>query len=320
MAGAIAQLPSGLTVGRAALGTRGAVTGSVRQQAHDGDTLGVRLDGNLGVRFLGVDAPEISFTLPGEQRFTGLADRRWEQFLSDPFASDLPPFDPPLTVNLLQHLRARAGAGAALNHYRHATAAEDALEQAVLDDIQALGQTPEEFRFFLAFASEVMDRYGRLLGYINRQQASASQPAPRPDTYNERLLRAARVSPYFIWPNVNPFRRQRSLTAAVFPPGTARDVANQEATLRRARDAVRAARQQQVGLFDADDPLRLEPFEVRFLARRRPPDRWAIDLSKNDRVLLQPQEYHTIPRTEDRLFIPAEYVALFVDAGWQRQV
>jgi len=133
------------------------------------------------------------------------------------------------------------------------------------------------------------------------------------------LLKSAKVSPYFIWPNINPFRKQKTKTEAVIPPGAARDTVNQEETLRLAREWVRNARQQKVGIFDQQNPLRLEPFELRFLARRTPPDRWVIDLSKNDNVLIKPQEYCTIPNVEDRLFIPEEYVPLFVERGWQRQ-
>jgi len=50
------------------------------------------------------------------------------------------------------------------------------------------------------------------------------------------------------------------------------------------------------GTVDLTDPLRLLPFEVRYLGRRTPPDRWVIDLSKNDSVLLKPLSY---PRPED---------------------
>ena len=85
MGRAIEQLKSGLIVGHAGLGFRGGVTGSVRQQIHDGDTINVRALGNFGVRFLGVDAPEISFKLPGGKGFTGLSDVKWEKYLSDPF-------------------------------------------------------------------------------------------------------------------------------------------------------------------------------------------------------------------------------------------
>jgi hypothetical protein len=80
------------------------------------------------------------------------------------------------------------------------------------------------------------------------------------------------------------------------------------------------ARNLKIGIFDEKDPLRLEPFEVRFLAQRFPPSRWVIDLSRNDDTLISPQNYYTIPNSEDRLYISEEYVPLFVEKGWKRQV
>jgi endonuclease YncB( thermonuclease family) len=319
MANAIEQLNTGLTVGYAGLGFRSGTTGSVRQQAHDGDTLHLRPIGNLGVRFLGVDAPEISFTLPRNRRFIGLSDPLWEQFLTNPFDSSLPPFRPTLSSGLVAYLKERTGPGAALNHHQHASAAERALEEEVVNDIAVLGQTEETFQFLLSFAHEVMDRYGRLLAFVNRLQPSATKPKRRPITYNERLLKTGRISPYFIWPNINPFRRQDSPTKAVIPPGKAAELVKKEKTLSDARKWVRSARKKKIGLFDAQNPLRLFPFEIRFLSQRRPPDRWVIDLSQGDDTLIQPQNYYTIPNMEDRLFIPTEFVPLFVEAGWKRQ-
>lgn len=317
MAKAVEQLGSGLTVGRAALGLRGDDVGSVRQQVHDGDTINVRAAGNFGVRLLGMDAPEISIPLPGGDRFILLSDQRWEEFLSDPFAEGLPGFDPPLEPALMGYLRDRAGAGAAANHHRHAGAAEDAFEREILADMDVLGQGKEEFRFFLAFAYEVMDRYGRFLCYINREQPDAREPEPRPRSYNERLLAAGVANPYFIWPNVDPFFKKPSVAAAVIPPGGAAKLAGGDNALGDARQAVRAAREQGLGLFEAGDPLRLQAFEVRYLSRRRPPDRWVIDLSDAGDALIPPQRYHEVPNPEDRLFIPEEYVPLFVEAGWR---
>jgi hypothetical protein len=106
---------------------------------------------------------------------------------------------------------------------------------------------------------------------------------------------------------------------AVLAPGTARTVADQDLTLRRARDWVRDCRRTHRGVFDAMEPLRLEPFEVRLLARREVPKRWVIDLSRNDDSLMHPQRYYEVPNPEDRLFIPEEYVPLFVERGWKRK-
>jgi endonuclease YncB( thermonuclease family) len=324
---AIDQTRSGLTVGYAGLGLYGDAPGSPRRQVHDGDTITVRaasvdpedITGNFGVRFLGVDAPEISFPLPGQNRFTALSNAGWDDFLRDPFADTHGSFEPALSSALVEYLEPRVGEETAKNHHRHAKAAEDALEEEVAKDLEALGKTPTTFRFLLVFAYEVMDRYGRFLCYINRLQPSADTPEPRPKSYNERLLAAGMVNPYFIWPNVDPFRKAESLVEAVVPPGGAADLASGQNALSEARGWVRDAREQEIGVFDGQDSLRLQPFEVRFLSRREPPNRWIIDLSRDDDVLIRPQEYHTVPNVEDRLFVPEEYVPLFVEKGWHRQ-
>jgi hypothetical protein len=318
MAQAIEQLQSGLTVGHAQLGQHQGQQGTVDTQVHDGDTVEVVLPGNLGVRFLGVDAPEVSFTLPGSRHFTPIGDPAWEQLLSDPFAPSLPAFDPPLDPELRAFLQARVGPGVAGNHARLGQAAKDELRRQVSADLAALGQTPAQFRVFCSFAHEVMDGFGRLLCFANRQQPSATDPAPRPLSYNERLLQAGLVVPYFIWPNVNPFRRQPALPDAVPEPGTAAQLAERDPALRAARRFVRDARANHIGLYTEQDPLRLLPFELRFLARRHPPDRWLVDLSSSTSTLLPPQAYFRVPNPEDRLFVPAEYVPLFAEQGWQR--
>lgn len=316
MAKAIKQLNSGLIIGHAGFGQHGTGVGSVRQQVHDGDTVIVQAIGNFGVRFLGVDAPEISFNLPGSRAFTGLGNSAWETFFARWFDEDVyGPFNPPLHEGLRGHLRARVVANAACNQHRHAVAAERALEQEIINDMTVLGQTQKEFRFFLAFAFEIMDRYGRMLCFINREQPNATDPEPRPLCYNERLLATGHVLPYFIWPNVNPFRKAKSIVGAVIPPGTANQIADPK--FQAARSAFRRTREQHKGIYDAEDPLLLEPFEVRFLAQRRAPSRWVIDLSKADSTLIHPQRYFTVPNPEDRMFVSEEHVPLFVQKGWQ---
>jgi endonuclease YncB( thermonuclease family) len=305
-----------LTVGHFGLGMHGKGVGSVKQQVHDGDTINVRAQGNFGVRFLGVDAPEISYRLPDSGRqFISIADARWETFLTNPFADPAgAEFAQTLSPALLSHLQTNLGAGVASNHARHAVAAQRELESQIESDIVELEQTQETFQFFLAFSAEITDRFGRLLAYINREQKTT----PRPLDYNTRLLKAGLINPYFIWPNINPFRKASSLKAAVIPPFSANNIAQQDSVLREARTFVQAARQAQIGVFDRQDPLQLQAFELRFLGDRRPPARWVIDLSQNSDVLIPPQDYPTIPNVEDRLFIPDDYLSLFVEAGWRQ--
>src|SRR4030043_450466 len=154
-----------------------------------------------------------------------------------------------------------------------------------------------------------------MLCFINRYQSEGERPL----SYNERLLQAGGISPYFIWPNINPFREKKPLINAVIEPKKAKEEAQRDKLLRKAREGFRRARREGRGIFSSEDPLQLEPFEIRFLAGQRPPTRWVIDLSKNDDVLIKPQKYYTIKNQEDRLFLPEEYVPLFVEKGWKRQ-
>jgi endonuclease YncB( thermonuclease family) len=319
VAKAVFTLRSGIKVGRAALGAHGDVQGSVRQQAHDGDTVIVDPDGNLGLRFLGVDAPEVSFTLPGSDAFVSIANERWTEFLSNPFAPEYGPFDPPLEDDLANHILVGIGPDTAPNHSRLSKEAERALEGLVTADIAALGQTPATFRLFCSFATEVMDGYGRLLCYLNRDQPDAELPEPRPKSYNERLLALGLVTPYFIWPNLDPYKRQKRLVDAVPEPGSLAPpavAAEDRESFDEARQSVKDARAAEHGIFSPADPLLLYPFELRFLSRRKPPDRWVIDLSAGDDRLRPPQRYHEILHAEDRLFVAEEYVPLFIAKGW----
>jgi endonuclease YncB( thermonuclease family) len=313
MAMAIDQTQGGLTYGLFGPGIHGSGPGSVAQQVHDGDTVNVRAIGNLSVRFLGIDTPEVSFTLPGSSQFRSIGDEAWDAFLSNPFAPGWPPLD--LDAGLRANLDARLGAGAALNHAQHAEAAHRALEQAIQDDLSARGLTKETFQFFAAFTREIVDRYGRLLAWLNVNDPSVN----RPTDYNTRLLEQGLATPYFIWPNVDPWRSRGSLLDAALPPGPFRQEADGAGKLRDARQAVARARANGEGIFAAAAPLRVQAFELRFLAQRRSPDRWVIDLGSNAPTLIRPENYYTVANLEDRLFVPADYVPLFERVGWQKQ-
>lgn len=281
----------------------------------DGDTIGLHIAGSASVRFLGIDTPEKNFQLPGSAAQRRLDSAEWEAYLTNPFQAGTFGLDP----DLVDHLRTRIGAGAGVNHRRHGENAEHALTELVQADMNALGQDPNTFGFFVSFSFEVFDSYGRFLAFINRDQPNANTPAPRPHSYNERMLERGAALPYFIWPNIDPFRRTSSIVDAVIAPGTANHLANSTPALRRARDFVAQARAaaRPNTVFDPANPLRFEAFEIRYLGRREVPNRAVIDLSRNDNVILQPQHYFRIPHAEDRLFIPPAFVQLFVSRGWR---
>jgi hypothetical protein len=301
---------------RAVVGVRRKNNGTVQtldESVPDGDTVGTHLLGSGSVRFLGIDSPEKSFEQPlgGEQALNGA---KWEQYLTNPFGNGYPAHL--LEVPLATHLQGRFGAGAAANHHKHAVAAGQNLKQLIQSDATALGQSLDQFQYFVSFSYEVFDRYGRFLAFLNRNQTNPNIPSPRPRSYNDRQLQAGAAMPFFIWPNVNPFREAETIADAVLRPGTANTVA-ETGDLKRARDFVKSARATNKGVFEAADPLRFEAFEIRYLGRAEVPARAVIDLSKNDDVILRPQNYFKIPNGEDRLFIPPEFVPLFAAKGWR---
>jgi endonuclease YncB( thermonuclease family) len=308
----VQESKSGATVGFLGFGLRSGAVESPRQSVHDGDTVIGRTLANVDVRFLGMDTPEVSFHLPGQRAFVSIGSEKWAAFLSNPFEDWTGPEVP---QELLQHLQPGLTEETADNHARHAAAARQHLIELVEADMATFHDgSKDQFSFFIRFAHDVIDRYGRLLGYLNVNLEADVQD--RPDTYNERMLQAGLAMPYFIWPNTEPFKKQPTLLDAVFAPSDVAGIASSGA-LGRARGWVAEARAAGKGLFDPTDPLLLQPFELRYLADRRLPDRAVVDLSGANPGLVPATGYGKVPHEEDRLFIPSEFVPLFRERGWQ---
>jgi endonuclease YncB( thermonuclease family) len=320
-----------LTTATVSLGERKGLAGALDQEVHDGDTIKVRGD-NFGVRFLGIDTPEISLQFPypnkaapGEKRqaYPLLSDPLWEDFLGDPFDAKWGPIQ--LDPALLKYLKQHTGRAAAINQYRWASKAREVLLSEIQTDMTDLGATEETFRFFLLFANEITDRYGRLLAYlrpdepkVRKARAAAKSKAEKDKIqykpyYNQRLAEAGLARPYFIWPNLDPFRK-KSLRKAAMPPGELQKQAR--TSLTDVRNAVQAARAKGLGCYAKGTGLMLEPFELRALTRRQAPNRWVIDLGKDDDKLVAPHEYYKVANPEDRLFIDEDYLTLFTSNGW----
>ncbi len=311
---------SGFKIGSSRLGQYGAHTGSIRQLVHDGDTINVRLPGNIGLRFLGIDSPEVSFPLPGSPSFVALKNARWASF----FASGKWRKQLPFPQHLLDHLsdRIQDRAEVAHNHAHHAEQAERSLEAAMLADFERSRRSAEEYSLFMAFAYEFLDATGRLLGYLHADKSNfedaAQGEAIAKWSYNERQLMAGTALPYFIWPNVQPFLRLNPFAQENLHPDQFWKNVRSSTKLKTARQSVQAARKAGLGVFDKSNPLLLEPFELRFISRRRLPARFVIHLGQpGSTCLLSPDQYYRIPHPEDRLFVPADFRVLFEQAGWQ---
>lgn len=316
--GSIGLSSRGFKIGRGIFGNHGSKMGSIKQIVHDGDTVNTRLTDNIGVRFLGIDSAEVSFPLPGAG-FVYLKNPRWDAFFtSGKWRSGLK-FD----AGLLQHLDKCIGDGqdVAPNHARHADRAQRALEETMQDDLNKSGKQPADFALFMAFGHEFLDGTGRLLCYLNSDGKNFDDPAVAKAvtkfSYNERQLMAGVAMPYFIWPNIQPFLLGSPFAPDNIRPDTFWKTVQRSSKLKSARNSVKAARKAGQGVFDPQDTLRLEPFELRFISRKKPPTRYVIDLSKpGSNRLFAPQAYYAIPLPEDRLYVPGEYRMIFEHLGW----
>ena len=302
---------------------------SVTVSVSDGDTVSVETDKAFGVRFLGVDTPETK--IPGPPFSSSAAPKVAAHFqdLLDGVRLAANAFHPTLVADLTG--RYASGAEAMNNHRTHAMQAEAELERLILADEQEITAAGIEFAFFLAFATEKMDTYGRLLAFLNRNQPDADTPSPRPATYNQRMLAGGFARPYFIWPNIDPFRQQPDLISAVPAPEALPGWVAATPSLVAARSATATARTNHLGTWRSkpippngdhpgtNAPLMLDAHEFRAMWDLRPPHRWVIDLSgQHYGAILAPHRYIDIPRHEDRLYIPAEFVPLWAERGWIR--
>jgi endonuclease YncB( thermonuclease family) len=312
---------NGFKFGTSRFGTHGAETGSVKQIVHDGDTVNVMLFKNLGVRFLGIDTPEISFEFPGTNSFVSSKDPRWKDyFTSGQWKENLE-----IPEELMTYLERKIGDGTDVhtNHYTLADEAQKSLEDMLQNDLTLSGKKKEEFLFFLAFGNEFLDGYGRLLCYIHPDNENFSTEPPSKESYNERQLAAGYGVPYFIWPNIQPFLSIKPFAEENVKPDKFWETVNKSTKLQNAREAFKSARNRKIGVYQTDKELKLSAFELRFVSRIRNgrktgPDRYIIDLSSPGlNSLYPPADYHLIPNPEDRLFIPKEYIPIFKMFGWK---
>ncbi|MBI1223714.1 MAG: hypothetical protein GC192_00635 [Bacteroidetes bacterium] len=311
---------SGFKYGQTNFATRRSSRASVAQITHDGDTVSVSTDANLGIRFLGIDTPEISFDFPGKRGFLGLNNPAWTEFFTGP---DLEKKTKSLNPALKAHLNSVIGDGTdiAENHYRHAVNGKENLKKEIEDDMIAAGKTKDDFLFFQAYAYEFLESYGRLLCYLrpHRDNFEGETPATSAIDYNIRQLAGGFATPYFIFPNVDPFLRiSNPLDKKIISPEGFWKFMTKASKLKGARDAVKGARNRMVGIYNPADPIKLLPMELRSIARGSKPNRPVIDLGKPGvNQILDPELYFTIENVEDRFYLPSMFTDYFELAGWE---
>lgn len=311
--------PPYLKLGVSGIGLHGKKVGSISQIVHDGDTVNTRLIHNLGVRFLGIDTPEISFQFPGTHTFVSLSDKKWDEyFRSGKWKEGLA-----VGQDLYHHFSNIIGNGKNIvkNHLEYAQEARKALLKIINSDLKKSKRSVKSFNFFMAFGSDFLDGYGRLLCYLNSSLDNFKSQKDKDEikklSYNERQLATGLGCPFFIWPNVQPFLSVKAFSRENVHPKNFWTLIKKAQKLHQARKSVAEARSSNKGIFNNTNLLKLMPFEFRIIARKKGPDRFVIDLrDEGNNVLLKPEEYIKIPHQEDRMHIPGEYVPIFQLYGW----
>jgi endonuclease YncB( thermonuclease family) len=334
---------------------------TARESIHDGDTLYGTTSGIVSIRFTGIDTPEVGYNLPSieeDDQDDNQRDLNFEfhpiedfvDYLTDPFDKkyvDSNNFLQALGEDIVHdHLRKVLNEKTALNHKFHADRAREKLIQLIEDDIGYFISSGKDFKFYIAFNHEILDRFGRFLGWIHKYEEidrrDNKKKKRRNLSYNELMLKHGYAIPYFIWPNISPFRREYSIIQSLPDKENFRDCIEEDFRLRDARIFTKKARDKGIGIFESNNPLMLMPFELRFLADRytgffdesiscknnenkisnqrsskKPLHRYVIDLSKSeDPVLRKPDQYYKIT-IEDRLFVDEHFVPLFREKGYE---
>ena len=323
------------------------------ESIHDGDTMYTASEGILPIRFSGIDTPETNYNLPIIKKPNDIQERNgnpfippspiedFKEYLSNPFDEryyDSKDFRNALGEDLVEnHLKSKLNDKTAINHKRHAINARNALIQLIEEDIGISLTSTDVFKFYIAFSFETTDRFGRILGWVNKYNSDNDR---KDLSYNEKMLKLGMAIPYFIWPNISPFRRSLSITQALPNKEDFFNCIEEDNKLSNARKFVKNAREQKLGIFEEQEGLMLMPFELRYLADRftglmnnpvpckqsqniidrsnqKPVHRYVIDLSYNQEpIIVKPEEYYKI-KVEDRLFIDEHFVPLFQKHGYQ---
>ena len=229
-----------------------------------GDTPEVK----MGVRLLGIDAPELHFPLGSSPES------------QDPVFAKLPKVK--VYKNLPQALRdylAPRLEGAGTRQKKWGLQAKAAFEAFVKDGLAIPGKTAKR-ELFMACGAEVLDRYGRILAYIGPCVPKAERGgAPPPSTFNLLMLQGGWAAPCIHKDNL-PKKADQKLVVS----------------------AVQSARTKKLG-FWAEADLILHGYEFRSLVRLASGEKGFTYLVHDLRTFgkkppLPPEEY---------IFIPDEY-------------
>ncbi|MGE0114721.1 MAG: thermonuclease family protein [Steroidobacteraceae bacterium] len=247
--------------------------------ATDGDTPTIQLP----VRMLGMDAPELHYGGATETN-PGKFDAAFASFL----AKEGKNLDPKLKAYLAPRLKNKAGT----RHIAAGKIASDHFQVMAAERLQRVSATGKELtprHLFTMVATEVFDKYGRMLAYINASYTKVERdtvPVKQRQTFNLQMMADGHATSLVIYPNIP-----------------------KPIDLELVRQAMAKARKDKLGLWKSATPL-LNAFEFRWIidtisGKRQGPDRFCGDFTTGK--LYPPQRYFEV-LPENRLWFFAEDV------------
>ena len=256
--------------------------------ATDGDTPTIQLP----VRMLGMDTPELHYGGATESN-PGKFDTAFASFLTKQGKG--------LDSGLKAYLKSRLKAKACTRHIAAGKAASDHFQQMAAGRLKRVSDsTGKELtprHLFTMVSTEVFDKYGRMLAYVNAtytKQERAAIPLKQRQTFNLQMIADGFATSLLIYPNIP-----------------------KPADLELVRQAMASARKGKLGLWKSATPL-LHAFEFRWIidtinGKRSGPDRFCGDFTTGKLYL--PQRYFEVP-PENRLWFFAEDVGDAFDMGF----
>jgi len=270
----------------------GDVIRPIEDAVKDGDTLKMTTE----VRLVGVDTPETKFALKETHKFDALislANPKVKTFLKN------------TNPNLREYLKPKienSDGQIGTNQYNHGK--EGTTEfTSIVKKVMAHNAT----NLILMTSIEVTDRYGRLLGYLNRKKTKKTGETLTDilqfqNSFNLKMLDSGYGFMYLIYPNLVVEENEKVGNNG--KPDIEKPII--ATIVKTFKNAVSSGR----GLFpskNSENPKTiLDPFEFRYLARlfdpksnSKGPDRFCADMVSGR--LYPPYRYFEVPK-ENRLF------------------
>lgn len=256
--------------------------------ATDGDTPTIQMP----VRMLGMDAPELHYGGATESN-PGKFDTAFSSFLTKEGSS--------LDKKLKAYLAPRLKNKGSTRHIAAGKTASDHFQAMVAERLKRVSEsTGKELtprHLFTMVASEVFDKYSRMLAYVNASYTKAERdaiPAKQRQTFNLQMMADGHATSLLIYPNV--------------PKPT---------DLELVRQVMANARKKKLGLWKPVTPV-LHAFEFRWIidtisGKRQGPDRFCGDFTTAK--LYPPQRYFEV-LPENRLWFFAEDVGRAHNMGF----